>query len=105
MRSVRINVVLFVCLFFSESFRCGVFFAGENFHDLPRMKVFVVPKKFETDQCSAKGETHKHVEHGNFCTELVSTVPTDPFTISQPRIPSIDVSDLEKLVHKRILRL
>ncbi len=36
---------------YSESFRCGVFFAGKP-NEKPRLKIFVVPKRFRAD-CSA----------------------------------------------------
>ena len=36
--------ILFVL--YSESFRCGVFFAGKNFKDKPFNKLFIIPKRF-----------------------------------------------------------
>ena len=32
--------------FFSESFRCGVFFAGKKLKDKPFQKLFIIPKRF-----------------------------------------------------------
>ena len=31
---------------FSESFRCGVFFAGKKLKDKPFQKLFIIPKRF-----------------------------------------------------------
>ena len=31
---------------YSESFRCGVFFAGKKYRDKPFQKLFILPKRF-----------------------------------------------------------
>ena len=54
-------------LIFSNSFRCGVFFAGENLGDKPRETVFIVPKRFEADCSKPDAEKFK-----KFCFDLVS---------------------------------
>ena len=35
---------------FSESFRCGVFFAGKELKDKPFQKLFIIPKRFPINQ-------------------------------------------------------
>ena len=37
-------------LSFSESFRCGYFFAGKEFGDKPFQKLFILPKRFPINQ-------------------------------------------------------
>ena len=58
----KATFILFIL--FSESFRCGVFFAGKNFKDKPFNKLFIIPKRFginatfhNEDQDDALAET------------------------------------------------
>ena len=51
-----------------RSYRCGVFYAGDNVGDKPRLKVFIIPKRFPTDCSDPKPEEYK-----DFCVALVST--------------------------------
>ena len=41
-----------ICYLFlsSESFRCGVFFAGKKYKDKPFEKLFILPKRFPINQ-------------------------------------------------------
>ena len=53
-----------------NSYRCGIFFAGDNIGDPPRFKIFVIPKRFELD-CGRSEEILKS-EVKDECNELVS---------------------------------
>ncbi|TRY72302.1 hypothetical protein TCAL_03423 [Tigriopus californicus] len=53
----------------TESFRCGVFFSGKNKGDKPRMKIFIIPKRFETS-CPAKNPK----EYEKYCGDLFNKV-------------------------------
>ena len=54
-------------LFFSESFRCGVFFAGKEFKDKPFEKLFIIPKRFPINQTYYNSDSEapkKYSDHG-----------------------------------------
>ena len=55
--------------FNSASFRCGIFFAGDNLNDKPRGVLFIIPKRFPTDCSTVKNEDVK-----TFCLNLVLTL-------------------------------
>ena len=52
----------------SESFRCGVFFSGPK-NKKPRMKIYIIPKRFPTD-CSVPDPE----EYKKNCTALVMII-------------------------------
>merc|ERR1712062_647325 len=52
-----------------NSYRCGVFYAGDEPGDVPRFTVFVLPKRFEMD--CAKDPEEQKAEAKKECTELV----------------------------------
>ena len=55
--------------FYSSSYRCGVFFAGDNPGDPPRFAIFVVPKRFPMN-CDRDPEVIK-AEAKKECFDLV----------------------------------
>lgn len=57
-------------IYFRNSYRCGVFYAGDEPGDVPRFTVFVLPKRFEMD--CAKDPEEQKAEAKKECTELVS---------------------------------
>ena len=60
-KDLNINIDCFSCVFlldniyFSESFRCGVFFAGKGYKDKPFEKLFIIPKRFPINQTYYNG--------------------------------------------------
>lgn len=52
-----------------NSYRCGVFFAGDNINDDPRFKIFIIPKRFGTDCGRNKAAIQAEVKKE--CTDLV----------------------------------
>ena len=63
-----------------NSYRCGIFFAGDNIGDPPRFKIFVIPKRFELD-CGRSEEILKS-EVKDECNELVSFHFREPSRIT-----------------------
>ena len=53
-----------------NSYRCGVFFAGDELNDAPRLTIFVVPKRFPME-CS-KDKNALKAEAKEECVEFVS---------------------------------
>ena len=64
------NFILLLLIYFRNSYRCGVFYAGDEPGDVPRFTVFVLPKRFEMD--CAKDPEEQKAEAKKECTELVS---------------------------------
>ena len=52
-----------------NSYRCGIFFAGDELGDPPRFKIFVIPKRFETDCGKSKDVLDQEIK--DECNELV----------------------------------
>merc|ERR1712038_1484670 len=57
-----------------NSYRCGVFYAGDEPGDVPRFTVFVLPKRFEMD--CAKDPEEQKAEAKKECTELFRVILT-----------------------------
>merc|ERR1711994_434580 len=57
-----------------NSYRCGVFYAGDEPGDVPRFTVFVLPKRFEMD--CAKDPEEQTAEAKKECTELFRVILT-----------------------------
>ena len=68
--SFRILSFYYINIYFRNSYRCGVFYAGDEPGDVPRFTVFVLPKRFEMD--CAKDPEEQKAEAKKECTELVS---------------------------------
>merc|ERR1712226_90727 len=48
-----------------KSFRCGIFFAGKKLGDKPRLKIYILPKRWEATCDAPKPEEYK-----KFCYDL-----------------------------------
>ena len=47
----------------SESFRCGVFFAGKKYRDKPFQKLFILPKRFSINTSYVNVDENNDVDH------------------------------------------
>ena len=48
---------------YSESFRCGVFFAGKKYRDKPFQKLFILPKRFSINTSYVNVDENNDVDH------------------------------------------
>ena len=54
-----------------NSYRCGIFFAGDELNDPPRFKIFIIPKRFKLDCGQPEEDAKTKAKDG--CNELVSS--------------------------------
>merc|ERR1711953_1580531 len=58
----------------SNSYRCGVFFAGDELNDAPRFKIFIIPKRFQMECSKSKAENQALAKQE--CLDLFNLVLT-----------------------------
>ena len=51
--------------FCRESFRCGIFFAGKKYKDVPFQKLFILPKRFPINQTYFDEDKSKPKRYSN----------------------------------------